>query len=121
MLETNLLGPFRLMKAILPSLLLQKGGAVVNISSDAAVSAYPRWGAYGVSKAALDHLTRIFAAELEGQGVRFHAFDPGDMDTPMHLAAVPGADRSALRSPEESARRILAALRDPDVEIRRSL
>ena len=63
-LGTNLLGPFRLMKAVLPSMLLQGNGLVVNISSDAAVCAYSTWGAYSISKAGLDHLSRIFDAEL---------------------------------------------------------
>jgi NAD(P)-dependent dehydrogenase (short-subunit alcohol dehydrogenase family) len=106
-LRTNLLGPFRLTKAILPSMLLNGAGQVVNISSDAAVNAYPRWGAYGASKAALDHLTRIWGEELREQGIRFLAVDPGDMDTPMHAAAIPDADVTQLRKPVESARRLL--------------
>ena len=65
---------------------------VVHLTSDAAVSAYPRWGAYGVSKVALEHLGRIWAAELEGTGVRFFNVDPGDMDTKMHSDAIPDAD-----------------------------
>jgi NAD(P)-dependent dehydrogenase (short-subunit alcohol dehydrogenase family) len=106
-LETNLVGPFRLSKLALGQMILRGAGVVVNVSSDAAVSAYPRWGAYGISKAALDHLTRIFQAELEGTGVRLLALDPGDMDTPLHLAAIPDADRSALHAPSDSAERIL--------------
>lgn len=106
-LQTNVLGPFRLTKAILPAMLLAGSGTVINISSDAAVSAYPNWGAYGTSKAALDHLTRIWGEELKAQGIRFFAIDPGDMDTPMHSAAIPDADISALKKPEMSARQIL--------------
>ncbi len=68
----------------------------MHISSDAAVQAYPRWGAYGISKAAQDHLARILAAELEGTGVRILSIDPGEMDTAMHAAAVPDADRATL-------------------------
>ena len=63
----------------------------MHISSDAAVSAYPRWGAYGVSKAALDHLARTWAAELEGTGVRVLTVDPGEMRTQMHADAIPDA------------------------------
>ncbi len=63
-LQVNLLGPFRLSKIVAGSMALRGGGLVVSISSDAAVEAYPRWGAYSVSKAALDHLSRIWAAEL---------------------------------------------------------
>ncbi|HYX33184.1 MAG TPA: SDR family oxidoreductase [Oligoflexus sp.] len=106
-LQTNLLGPFRFTKALLPAMLLRESGVVVNISSDAAVQAYPRWGAYAVSKAALDHLTRIFQAELESQGLRFYAIDPGDMRTPMHFAAIPDADPAQLRDPHDVARRIM--------------
>lgn len=109
-LATNLMGPFRLIKALLPTMLLHQEGTVVNISSDAAVSAYPNWGAYGISKAALDHLSRIFAEELREQGIRFWAVDPGDMRTPMHFAAVPDADPEALKDPALAARQLLQFL-----------
>ena len=68
-LQTNLVGPFRLTKAILPSMLLKQQGVVVNISSDAAVTPYAGWGAYGSSKAAVDQLTAIFQEELGELGV----------------------------------------------------
>ena len=102
-LATNLLGPFRLTKAVLGALAASaregRGAVVLNVSSDAAVTAYPRWGAYGASKAALRHLSAIWDAELAADGVRFLAIDPGDMDTPLHAAAVPDADRDALKRP----------------------
>jgi NAD(P)-dependent dehydrogenase (short-subunit alcohol dehydrogenase family) len=121
-LETNLLGPFRLIKLVAGGMLLNGFGVVVNISSDAAVSAYPRWGSYGVSKAALDHLTRILQAELEGQGIRFVALDPGDMNTPLHLAAIPEADISQLHKPEESAKLLLEQIAHEKFSpVRRSL
>jgi NAD(P)-dependent dehydrogenase (short-subunit alcohol dehydrogenase family) len=106
-LATNVLGPFRLTKALLGSLAASaredSGAVVLNVTSDAAVNAYPRWGAYGTSKAALLHLSRIWDEELSSAGVRFLAIDPGDMDTPMHAAAVPDADRSTLKPPEVAA------------------
>jgi NAD(P)-dependent dehydrogenase (short-subunit alcohol dehydrogenase family) len=109
-LATNVLGPFRLTKALLGALAASaregRGALVVNISSDAALNAYPRWGAYGASKAALHHLTRIWNEELAAEGIRFMAVDPGDMDTPMHAAAVPDADRASLKRPEQAAREI---------------
>src|SRR4051794_40465026 len=84
---TNVMGPFRLTKALLGALAAaarERGSAVVlNVSSDAAINAYPSWGAYGASKAALHHMTRIWDAELAAEGVRFMSIDPGDMDTPM--------------------------------------
>lgn len=109
-LQTNLLGAFRLTKAVLPDMLLRGEGLVVDITSDAAVNAYPGWGAYGASKAALSHMNRIFGAELEPHGLRFVAIDPGDMRTAMHFAAVPDADPSALLDPRDAAVRILDAL-----------
>ncbi len=111
-LAVNLVGPFRLTKAFVGPMLLRQRGLVVHVSSDAATAAYPRWGAYGASKAALDHLARIWAAELDGTGVRFFGVDPGEMDTAMHAAAMPDADRSSLAAPEEVARKLAAMIGD---------
>lgn len=111
-LEVNLVGPFRLTKALAGPMALRGRGLVVHVSSDAAVSAYPRWGAYGVSKAALDHLNRVFGAELEGTGVRFVSVDPGEMDTQMHADAVPDADRATLLDPALVAAKLVALIRD---------
>ena len=117
-LATNVLGPFRLTKAVLGALAASaregSHSLVVNVSSDAAVTPYPTWGAYGASKAALQHLSRIWHDELRADGIEVAAFDPGDMDTPLHALAVPDADRSALRRPEQSARELadlIAAVR----------
>ena len=109
-LATNVVGPFRLTKALLGSLAASaregRRPLVVNVSSDAAVSPYQNWGAYGASKAALLHLSRIWNEELLGEGIRVLSFDPGDMDTPLHAAAVPDADRSTLKHPEQAAREL---------------
>lgn len=124
-LATNVLGPFRLTKALLGSLAASaregRGAVVVNVSSDAAINAYPSWGAYGASKAALHHLTRIWDDELGAVGVRVVSFDPGDMDTPLHAIAVPDADRSMLKRPETAASELADAVaamlsRVPDSE-----
>jgi len=109
-LETNLVGPFRLTKVIAGAMALRGAGTIVHISSDAAVEAYPTWGAYSISKAAQDHLSRVLAAELAGTGVRVLAVDPGEMDTKMHADAVPDADRAALQRPAEVAAKLLALL-----------
>jgi NAD(P)-dependent dehydrogenase (short-subunit alcohol dehydrogenase family) len=102
-LAVNLVGPFRLTKIVVGAMSVrpERRGVVVFTSSDAAVEAYPRWGAYGVSKAAQDHLARTFAAEVPA--VRFLAFDPGEMDTAMHAAAMPEADRTKLAQPIDVA------------------
>lgn len=110
-LEVNLLGPFRLSKVLAGSMALRGTGTIVHISSDAAVSAYPRWGAYGVSKAALDHLSRTWAAELAETGVRVLAVDPGEMATQMHADAIPDADPATLSDPAQVAARIVDMLR----------
>jgi NAD(P)-dependent dehydrogenase (short-subunit alcohol dehydrogenase family) len=113
-LATNLVGPFRLTKALLGSLAAtgRAGGSplVINISSDAAVTAYQYWGAYGATKAALHHLTRIWDLELAGEGIRVVSIDPGDMDTPLHAVAVPDADRAVLKRPETAAREIVETI-----------
>ena len=113
-LATNLVGPFRLTRALLGALTGSaregRGAVVVNISSDAAVNAYAGWGAYGASKAALAQLSRIWDAELAAQRVRVLAFDPGDMDTPLHALAVPEADPTTLKRPEVAARELAALI-----------
>jgi NAD(P)-dependent dehydrogenase (short-subunit alcohol dehydrogenase family) len=111
-LAVNLVGPFRLTKAVAGPMLLRGSGTIVNITSDAATEAYPGWGAYGASKAALEHLGRIWAAELEGTGVRVLTVDPGEMDTIMHAQAMPEADRAALADPARVAAHIVALLAD---------
>ncbi len=105
-LAVNLVGPFRLTKVLAGPMVLRKRGLFLFVSSDAAVSAYARWGSYGVSKAAQDHLARSFAAELEP--VRFFAVDPGEMDTKMHAEAIPDADPASLARPADVAERLVA-------------
>jgi NAD(P)-dependent dehydrogenase (short-subunit alcohol dehydrogenase family) len=113
-LATNLVGPFRLTKALLGALSASaregRPALVVNITSDAAVNAYAGWGAYGASKAALAHLSRIWDEELRPHGVRVLAVDPGDMDTPMHALAIPDADPATLKRPELAADEIVALI-----------
>ncbi len=109
-IETNLLGAFRLIKLVLPSMILRNEGIILNISSDAAVQNYPNWGAYSVSKSALNHLTQIFSAELIETEIKFLAVDPGDMNTELHLKAVPDADLTKLRSPGDSAQLLVNLL-----------
>jgi NAD(P)-dependent dehydrogenase (short-subunit alcohol dehydrogenase family) len=113
-LATNLLGPFRLTKALLGALAASardgRGAVVVNVSSDAATTPYPLWGAYGASKAALRHISGIWNSEIESEGIRFLSHDPGDMDTPMHALAAPEADPATLKRPEVAAREFADAI-----------
>jgi NAD(P)-dependent dehydrogenase (short-subunit alcohol dehydrogenase family) len=113
-LEVNLVGPFRLTKAVAGAMALRRRGLIVHVTSDASVSGYPGWGAYGVSKAALDHLGRSWAAELEGTGVRVLGVDPGEMNTRMHQDAVPDADPATLADPATVAARIADMIAQPD-------
>jgi short-subunit dehydrogenase len=113
-LQVNLVGPFRLAKLLVGPMALRGRGLVVDVTSDASVAAYPRWGAYGVSKAALDHLGRILGAELDGTGVRVLTVDPGEMDTRMHADAIPDADRAMLAAPDAVAARIVRMIEAAD-------
>jgi NAD(P)-dependent dehydrogenase (short-subunit alcohol dehydrogenase family) len=111
-LAVNLVGPFRLTKAIAGPMVLRGGGTIVNVTSDAATEAYEKWGAYGASKAALEQLGRVWAAELACTGVRIINVDPGEMDTRMHADAIPDADRATLADPARVAARIVALLQE---------
>jgi len=102
-LRVNVVAPLRLTQLVLPGMRARRTGLIVNVTSDAGVQAYPTWGGYGASKAALEHLSRVLAAELEGSGVRVFVVDPGDMDTAMHRAAEPGVDLSHLPTPDSVA------------------
>ena len=114
-LAVNLLGPFRLSRVLAGSMALRERGTIVHVSSDASINAYSHWGAYSLSKAALDHLARLWAVELAERGVRSFSVDPGEMDTQMHRAALPDADRSTLARPEFVAERIAALLRSTSI------
>ena len=101
--QVNTIAPLHLIQRVLPSMRSRGTGVIVNVTSDAAVQAYPTWGGYGASKAALEHLSRVLAAELEGSGIRVYTVDPGDMNTQMHQEAEPGVNLSHLPGPEVSA------------------
>src|SRR3954453_4370744 len=104
-LEVNLVAPLALTRLLLPQL-SARHGVVLNLTSDASVEPYPGWGAYGASKAALDHLTRILGAERPE--LRVYALDPGDMRTRMHQDAFPGEDISDRPDPATVVPRVLA-------------
>jgi NAD(P)-dependent dehydrogenase (short-subunit alcohol dehydrogenase family) len=104
--EVNVVAPFALTQACLP--LLEPGGTVVNITSDAAVEAYEGWGVYGSSKAALEHLSRVLA--VERPGLRVVVVDPGDLRTEMHQAAFPGEDISDRPLPEQAVPGLVALI-----------
>jgi NAD(P)-dependent dehydrogenase (short-subunit alcohol dehydrogenase family) len=99
-LATNLEAPFVLIQRLLPGL-LEAGGSIVNVTSDAGVVGYPGWGAYGISKFGLEGLCQTWAAELQNSGVRFNWVDPGSMNTAMHRAAEPDEDPAEWADPAD--------------------
>jgi NAD(P)-dependent dehydrogenase (short-subunit alcohol dehydrogenase family) len=107
LLEVNVVAPIALTRELLPQLRRQQG-VVLNITSDASVEAYESWGGYGSSKAALDHASRVLAAEEPD--LRVYAVDPGDMRTAMHQAAFPGEDISDRPDPDTVVPRLLSLL-----------
>lgn len=104
--RTNVIAPLALIQAFQHS--LKPGACVINITSDAGVEAYPGWGGYGSSKAALEQLSHILAAEIPE--LRVYWVDPGDMRTQMHQEAFPGEDISDRPLPEESVPGLLALI-----------
>ena len=108
MLKVNLQAPFHLAWSLLGGMLRRGAGVIINVSSDVAIHGYPGWGAYAVSKAAIDGLTRTWASELEGTGVSIYSIDPGDMNTDMHRAALPDDDPAELADPADVAEAFLA-------------
>ena len=99
-LDTNLIGPFLLIKNALPAM-IERGGSIVNVTSDAGRVGYPGWGAYGISKFGLEGLSQTWASELEDSGVRVNWVDPGSMNTAMHRAAEPEEDPSEWADPAD--------------------
>jgi NAD(P)-dependent dehydrogenase (short-subunit alcohol dehydrogenase family) len=107
--ESNVLAPLALIQRTLPQL-RERGGAIVNVTSDAAVEGYEGWGGYGSTKAALEQLSNVLAAEEPG--LRVWWLDPGDMRTEMHQAAFPGEDISDRALPESIAPVVLRLVRE---------
>lgn len=103
LMDVNVRAPLKTAQIVLPYMRAKASGTIVNVTSDAAVNAYPGWGGYGASKAALEHLSHILAAELENTGIRVLVLDPGNMDTQMHRDAEPGEDLSGLAKPQDVA------------------
>lgn len=97
--HTNMIAPISLLQKV--KSYLKDNATIINVSSDAGAETYETWGAYGGSKAGLDHMTSILAKEYPTW--RFYSFDPGDMQTEMHQAAFPGEDISDRPTPSEKA------------------
>jgi NAD(P)-dependent dehydrogenase (short-subunit alcohol dehydrogenase family) len=99
-LDTNLIGPFLLIKTALPAM-IERGGSIINVTSDAGQVGYPGWGAYGISKFGLEGMSQTWASELQESGVRVNWVDPGSMNTAMHRVAEPEEDPSEWADPAD--------------------
>lgn len=99
-IRVNSISPFLLARRVLPAMLIQGEGSVINVTSEAGHVGYAGWGAYGVSKFAVEGLTKTWADELDATNVRINMVDPGEMDTEMHSLAVPDCDY-ALAKPDD--------------------
>ena len=99
-LNANLIGPFLAIRKALPAM-IEHGGSIINVTSDAGIVGYAGWGAYGISKFGLEGMSQTWAAELEESKVRVNWVDPGSMNTAMHRAAEPDEDPSQWADPAE--------------------
>jgi NAD(P)-dependent dehydrogenase (short-subunit alcohol dehydrogenase family) len=99
-LNTNLLGPYVAIREALPAM-FERGGSIINLTSDAGIVGYPGWGAYGISKFGLEGMSQTWAAELAETLVRVNWVDPGNMNTAMHRAAEPDENPEQWADPAE--------------------
>ncbi len=99
-MDTNLIAPFLLIKKVLPAM-IENGGSIINVTSDAGVVGYSGWGAYGISKFGIEGMSQTWAAELGETGVRVNWVDPGNMNTEMHRLAEPDEDPTQWANPAE--------------------
>jgi len=99
-LNVNLIAPFLLIKKLLPAM-IETGGSIINVTSDAGRHGYPGWGAYGISKFGIEGMSETWAAELEDSNVRINWVDPGNMNTKMHRDAEPDEDPSEWADPKD--------------------
>jgi NAD(P)-dependent dehydrogenase (short-subunit alcohol dehydrogenase family) len=99
-LNINLIAPFMLIKKTLPAM-IESGGSIINVTSDAGQNGYPGWGAYGISKFGIEGMSETWAAELAESEVRVNWVDPGDMNTRMHRDAEPDEDPTHWADPAD--------------------
>ncbi|MCA0173775.1 SDR family NAD(P)-dependent oxidoreductase [Bacillus sp. RAR_GA_16] len=116
-MRVNAEGPFLVTKRVLPGMIRRKKGSIINVTSEAGGTGYAGWGAYGISKFALEGMTETWADELSGSGVRVNMVDPGEMDTEMHEKAVPDCDY-LLERPENVTNVFLHLAESNDTGVR---
>lgn len=116
-INTNLIAPFLLIKKVLPAM-IENGGSIINVTSDAGITGYSGWGAYGISKFGLEGLSQTWAAELEESNVRVNWVDPGNMNTAMHRAAEPSSDPSFWANPNSVTEIFIYLASDESKDVR---
>ncbi|GIN74572.1 3-oxoacyl-ACP reductase [Bacillus sp. J14TS2] len=115
-LRVNAINPFLVTKRVLPGMLTRNKGRILNVTSDAGNTGYAEWGAYGISKFAVEGLTQTWADELQDTGVSICMVDPGEMDTEMHWIAVPDCDYE-LDDPNETAKAFVSIALNESLEV----
>lgn len=115
-LRVNVINPFLVTKRVVAGMLTRNKGRIFNITSEAGKTGFAEWGAYGISKFAVEGLTQTWADELQGTGVSISMVDPGEMDTEMHRVAVPACDYE-LEDPKEVARIFVSLALDESIEL----
>jgi NAD(P)-dependent dehydrogenase (short-subunit alcohol dehydrogenase family) len=118
-LRVNVVNPFLVTKRVLPGMLTRNKGRIINVTSEAGNTGFAEWGAYGISKFAVEGLTQTWADELQDTGISICMVDPGEMDTEMHAIAVPDCDYK-LGDPVDVAKVFVdIALNETDVNGKR--
>ena len=115
-INTNLIAPFLLIKKALPAM-IEHGGSIINVTSDAGRVGYPGWGAYGISKFGIEGMSQTWAAELEGSNVRVNWVDPGEMNTAMLRAAEPEEDPAQWADPADVTEVFIYLASDESTEV----
>ncbi|MCJ7841907.1 SDR family oxidoreductase [Lederbergia sp. NSJ-179] len=115
-LRVNAMNPFLVTKRVLPGMLTRNKGRILNVTSDAGKTGYAEWGAYGISKFAVEGLTQTWADELQDTGVSVCMVDPGEMDTEMHWIAVPDCDYE-LGDPNDTAKVFVSIALNESMEV----
>jgi len=115
-LNSNLIGPFLAIRKALPAM-IEHGGSIINVTSDAGIVGYAGWGAYGISKFGLEGMSQTWAAELAESKVRVNWVDPGSMNTAMHRAAEPDEDPSQWADPAEVTEVFIYLASDESAEV----
>lgn len=115
-LQVNAMNPFLVTKRVLPGMLTRNKGRILNVTSEAGKTGFAEWGAYGISKFAVEGLTQTWADELQDTGVSVCMVDPGEMDTEMHRIAVPDCDYE-LSDPNDVAKVFVSITLNESMEV----